>query len=304
MPTLKERLGQYQFSTIISIAEDDLFSIEKYKTLKQINSSKNPLSLHPVVIVADPFLFVYKDELHLFYEEQIDLQGKGIIKMTITKDLKEWTEPITVLAEPFHLSYPNVFEIDNQIYMMPETGHGHFIRLYKPNADLTQWTYNKTILEGKHYVDSCILKKENYYYLFTTVYSNPGYQLMLYYSTTLDGNWQEHPQSPIANDTDTARCAGAVFYQNEQLYRPSQLTAQKYGEGVVIYEIETLNTEVYQEKKIQQLIPNNQKEYRLGGHHFNHVNWNGKQIVATDALELRFDFWEMIRRITNKFLSN
>lgn len=300
MATLKERLGQYQFSTILSIAGDELFAIEKHKIIKQIISSKNPLIVHPVVIVADPFLFVYKDELHLFFEEQIDLQGKGVIKMTKTKDLKEWTEPITVLAEPFHLSYPNVFEIDNQIYMMPETGHYHSIRLYKPNADLTQWTYNKTILEGKHFVDSCILKKENYYYLFTTVYSNPGYQLMLYYSTTLDGNWQEHPQSPIANDADTARCAGAVFYQNEQLYRPSQLTAQKYGGGVVIYEIETLNTEVCQEKKIQQLIPNNQKEYRLGGHHFNHVNWNGKQIVATDNLEIRLNFWEVIRRLFAK----
>ncbi|MNY28362.1 hypothetical protein D3C86_1623340 [compost metagenome] len=81
------------------------------------------------------------------------------------------------------------------------------------------------------------------------------------------------------------------------------MTSQQYGEGVVIYEIETLSTQAYQEKKIKQLIPNTQKEYRLGGHHFNHVNWNGKQIVATDVLELRFNFWEVIRRLTNKLLS-
>lgn len=303
MSNLKNRLGQYQFNTLVSVAIGNLFDISQFEIVKKIDATKDFFCKHPVVIIADPFLFIYKDELYLFFEEQIDLLGKGIIKMTKTTDLKQWTEPKTVLTEPFHLSYPNVFEIENQIYMMPETGCDHSIKLYKPNTDLTQWTYDKTILDGKHFVDSCIIQKDENYFLFATEYSNKGYQLMLYYNTAIDGNWKEHPQSPIANDADTARCAGAVFYENGKLYRPCQLTSQQYGEGVVIYEIETLSTQAYQEKKIKQLIPNTQKEYRLGGHHFNHVNWNGKQIVATDVLELRFNFWEVIRRLTNKLLS-
>ena len=130
--------------------------------IKRIKSSSNPFCIHPVVIVADPFLFVYKDELFLFYEEQIDLRGKGLIKMTKTKDLVRWSNPVIVLEESFHLSYPNVFEVNGDIYMMPETGHDLSIKLYKANNDLTKWTYHKTLLEGKNFVDSSIVYYENF----------------------------------------------------------------------------------------------------------------------------------------------
>ena len=72
MSSLKDFIKQQQFSTLISIANGDLFLLENHKVIKIINSTKNPFCIHPVVIVADPFLFVNKDELFLFYEEQIE----------------------------------------------------------------------------------------------------------------------------------------------------------------------------------------------------------------------------------------
>lgn len=36
-----------------------------------------------------------------------------------------------VLNENFHLSYPNVFEYDGSIYMLPETFESNQLRLYK-----------------------------------------------------------------------------------------------------------------------------------------------------------------------------
>lgn len=52
-----ERVGQYQFSTLVNIADNDIFDIENHKVVKQINSTRSPFCLHPVVIVADPFFF-------------------------------------------------------------------------------------------------------------------------------------------------------------------------------------------------------------------------------------------------------
>jgi len=303
MAKLKERIGQYQFNTIISIADDDLFAVEKHKIIKRINSSRNPFSIHPVVIVADPFLFVHKEELYLFYEEQVELTGKGVIKMTKTRDLKNWTKPAVVLQEDFHLSYPNVFEMDGQIFMLPETGDDNSIRLYTPNDDLTQWTFNRTLLTGRHFADSDIVFQNGSYFLFTTDYTDKANILRMYYSEKLDTQWTEHPQSPIATGKDTGRCGGSIFNFNGKLYRPCQLTQKRYGEGVDLYKITALSKEEYKEERLKTVIPNVKKMYSEGGHHFNYCTFNNQTIVATDSFEIKLNCWEVAKRLVVKIKS-
>lgn len=304
MLNLKNRLGQYQFNTLVSVSGADIFNLSQFEVVKRINSTNNFFSKNPKVIIADPFLFTHKDELYLFYEEQLNLRGKGVIKMTKTADLMNWSEPKLILEESFHLSYPNVFEMDNQIYMLPETGHDNSVRLYKPDKDLTEWKYFITLLKGKHFVDSSIIRKDNIFYLFTTEYINTSNELRIYFSSSIEGEWKEHPNSPVAVGDDTARCAGSLFYYNGILYRPCQLSATKYGSGVDIYEVTTLNEKEYQELKTKRIIPNDREDYKLGGHHFSTFNYHNKQIVATDILKLKFNFWEIVRRISDKFSSN
>lgn len=303
MATLKERIGLYQFSTMISIADDDLFAVEKHKIIKQIYSSRNPFSLHPVVIVADPFLFVYKEELYLFYEEQVELTGKGIIKMTKTKNLKDWTYPVLVLEERFHLSYPNVFVVDGQIYMMPETGADNSIRLYTPNDDLTQWTFDKTLLDGRRFVDSDIVFFSGSYFLFTTDYTDETNILRMYYSDKLDTQWTEHPRSPIATGKNTGRCGGSIINYDGKLYRPCQLTQNRYGEGLDLYEISALSKENYKEERLKTVIPNMKNMYRQGGHHFNYCSYNNQTIIATDIFEIKLNYWEVAKRLVVKMKS-
>jgi hypothetical protein len=303
MPSLKERLGQHQFSTIISIAGDDLFEVEKYKIIKRINSSRNPFRLHPVVIAADPFLFVHKAELYLFYEEQVDLTGKGVIKMTKTQDLKNWTKSTVVLQEDFHLSYPNVFKMDGRIFMLPETGDDNSIRIYTPNDDLTQWTFSKTLVSGSHFVDSDIVLHNGNYYLFTTDYSDKTNELKLFWSDSINGEWTEHPQSPIANGKDTGRCGGSIFNYDGKLYRPCQLTQKRYGEGVDLYKITALSKEEYKEERLKTVIPNVKKMYSEGGHHFNYCTFNNQTIVATDSFEIKLNCWEVAKRLVVKIKS-
>jgi len=303
MTKLKERLGQYQFSTILSIAVDDLFAIEKHKIIKRINSSRNPFSLNPVVIVADPFLFVHKEELYLFYEEQVELKGKGVIKMTKTQDLKKWTKPLVVLQEDFHLSYPNVFELDGQIFMLPETGDDNSIRLYTPNDDLTKWTFYKNLLMGRHFTDSDIVLHNGTFFLFTTDYTDKTNILRMYYSDKLGTQWIEHIQSPIANGKNTGRCGGSIINYNSKLYRPCQLTQKRYGEGVDLYEITALSKEEYKEERIKTVIPNVKKNYREGGHHFNCYSFKNQVILATDIFEMKLNYWEVAKRLISKLKS-
>lgn len=299
---LINKISQNNFNTIISESKGDLFKLEQNSVLKTFLSTRNIFSRLPIVFIADPFLFVHNEELFLFYEEQIKLDGKGVIKMVKTSDLKKWSKPITVLEEEYHLSFPNVFLLDGQIYMMPESGNDNSIKLYIPNENLSKWTAYKTLIKGSKFVDSSIIRYVNKYFLFTTDYTNQTNKLRLFYSNGINDLWIEHPLSPIAEGKDIGRCAGSLFYFQEKLYRPCQLTSNRYGEGVDLYEVLELSSQDFKEKKIKKLIPNSDKIYSKGGHHFNYCYFKEKIIVATDILELKLNFWEVIRRINNKLL--
>lgn len=302
MAPLLERLGQRQMSTLVSISNDDIFNLEKHEVIKRLYSSRNPFRVKPVVVVADPFLFVHDDWLYLFYEKQRGLTGKGVITMIKTNDLKKWSKPATVLEEEFHLSFPNVFKIDGKIYMMPESGSDKTLRLYESNGDLTRWKRYKTLLSGSNYLDSSIIFHDNCYFLFTTEQVDRSYILKLYYSNSLSEEWIEHPSSPIAEGLDTGRNAGPVFKIDNTLYRPCQLTRNKYGEGLIIYEIEVMSRLEYKEKTIKKIIPNYLKYYSYGGHHINYVNFRNKNVVATDILEIKLNVLVMIKRVINKLI--
>ena len=295
------KLLQKQFNIRISISNEDLFGIENHKVIKEINSSKGFFKRHPIVFNADPFLFVNGDYLFVFYEEQIDLLGKGLIKMVKTKDLKNWTKPIIVLEENFHLSYPNVFQDGSNIYMIPETGHDNSIKLYKPNNDFTKWTLYKTLLSGHNYVDTSILFKEDKYYLFTSIFAGNKTNLLLYISDSIEGQWEKHPSSPIG-DNLSSRCGGAIIESNNTFYRPSQIQEKNYGEGLKIHKITTLTPCNYLESMYTIIIPNANSFYTLGGHHFSTCQFKNKRIVATDGLSNHLNFWEVIRRVKNKLL--
>ena len=111
MPKISERLGQIQFNTRISVAESDIFNLAKLKVIKKIDSTKNFFSIHPTVIVADPFMLPHKDELYLFYEEQIGLLGKGVIKMIKTNDLKQKSQ--TIFRKKYKTKIPFCERIKN-----------------------------------------------------------------------------------------------------------------------------------------------------------------------------------------------
>lgn len=118
--------------------------------------------------------------------------------MTSTSDLVHWSKPVVVLKEPFHLSYPWVFEEAGKVYMIPETGQDGSVRLYEATDEtfcsfvfshkLLEQPKNREIRMG--YGDSLIYKKDGKYYLMTMLqYSEPVNVLELYVSDKLKGPW-------------------------------------------------------------------------------------------------------------------
>lgn len=61
-----------------------------------------------------------------------------------------------ILSEDFHLSYPNVFEYDGNIYMLPETFESNQLRLYKCVSFPDKWVLDWVMLEGVSLVDTTL----------------------------------------------------------------------------------------------------------------------------------------------------
>ena len=102
-----------------------------------LNSKKLRSSKGHVHTYADPFLFPYDGELYMFFESQA-VSEPGKIEAIKTSDLKTFEYLGEILKEPFHLSFPFVFQDGEDIYLMPESYATEEIALYKSIPDHVQ----------------------------------------------------------------------------------------------------------------------------------------------------------------------
>ena len=70
---------------------------------------------------ADPQVFFKDDMYYIFIEEYLYKKKKGHISLIEMQQSGKYSDPVKVLDEPYHLSYPHVFESDGTLYMIPET---------------------------------------------------------------------------------------------------------------------------------------------------------------------------------------
>jgi len=85
----------------------------------------------PANFVADPFLVHDNGAWFMFLEvindtaepgrPQLRYPYKGAIGLAESKDGLDWSYRQIVLDEPFHLSYPYVYQWKGEYYMIPET---------------------------------------------------------------------------------------------------------------------------------------------------------------------------------------
>lgn len=243
----------------------------------------------PLRFQADSFLFVKDDVLYLFYEVQ-HWDDPGYIAMTKTKDLKTWSQPQAVLKEPYHLSFPYVFEDHGNIYMIPESQECDSIRLYQANEDLSSFTFVRTLLSQERvnginfsYNDSHIYKKDGRYYLFTSYQKDWMYYQELYITDDLlSGIFVKHPQSPICRSNEFGRNGGSLIDYKGKLLRVTQDCHKDYGDNISLMEITQIDDTHYEENLYRQNIFPHNNIFIDGGHQLNIVQFNGKFIYATD----------------------
>lgn len=201
------------------------------------------------ILVADPFLVHESDAYYMFFEVWNADTDQGDIGLAISNDGFDWTYKRIVLDEYFVLAYPCVFKWNNEYYMIPETHQTRSVRLYKAKDFPYTWSFFKILLKGRDFVDNTIFYYNNMWWLFTETRNND--LLRLYYCETPLGPWTEHPESPIIEgDANIARPGGNVIVFDNRIVRYTQDDDPYYGNQVWAFEITTLTTKNYEERRI------------------------------------------------------
>ena len=205
----------------------------------------------PAGFVADPFMMQRAGVWYMFFEVLNQATGRGEIGLATSSDGSSWTYQQIVLAEPFHLSYPYVFEWQGECYMLPETLAAQAVRLYRAETFPTRWSCVGSLIEGSC-ADPSICQRDDKWWMFacTTPYQHDT--LRLYFADELFGPWREHPANPIVSgNKHNARPAGRVLTFEGKIIRFSQDCVPVYGTQVRAFEIQKLTTGSYVEEEVR-----------------------------------------------------
>ena len=276
-----------------------LFSIGVFKGKSPFGLSPSGKGLNPVLtredvsdakalLVADPFMLRVENTWYMFFEVLNRSTGKGEIGLAKSGNAFEWHYQKIVLAEPFHLSYPYVFQWEDEFYMIPETARTYSIQLFRAKNFPFGWALAGTLLSNQRFADSSIIYHNEKWWLFTE--TNPDLKhdtLRVFYAESLYGIWKEHPSSPvIQGNPHIARPAGRVFSYDGRLVRYAQDCYPTYGTQVSAFFVE-LTEDVYSEKEVPDnpvLSPSGSGWNAHGMHHVDpHLVKDGEWVACVDG---------------------
>lgn len=222
---------------------------------------------------ADPFIFTHeKLGNYIFFENYEYDFKKGKISVAQIND-GNMINVRDVLIKDYHLSFPNVFYENDDIYMMPETNANRRLEIYKCVEFPDKWELFSTAFEGYEVADPFFYDDPNgQKWLFLNKRVNSGSdmanELYIYKVDSIMLNSIEpHKLNPVLIDARVARNAGKIIYFENSPFRPSQSNVDGvYGKGLNLNRIKSLSLDSYEEEVYSQVLPNFHKDL-VSTHH-------------------------------------
>ena len=220
---------------------------------------------------ADPFPIRVGNEYYIFHEEAPLSHYKGSIVLSVVDNAGKSAGPIPILEKDYHLSYPFVFQWDDEFFMIPETSSHHQVELYHCVAFPSRWKLERVLLSGLAASDPTPAFVFGKWWLFASIPVSGGGtagELHLFYADSPLGPWTPHRANPVKSDVRSARPAGRIFENDGQFYRPAQDCSRRYGYAVSINRILQLNPDTYREVEVDKIVPTREPTV-VGVHTFN-----------------------------------
>ena len=223
------------------VGDEDFFSLHQL-TYKVIECS-------PSIWIADPFLFQYKDSIYLFVETMNRKKKKAYISyktlFPVEGDLK------VAFELPGHLSYPVVFQNDDDIFCVPEMTYSNTISMLRCRRFPDDWELVSVLKEGVFAPDSTLYATARGTKLFTYERNERGFSLMLH-DFNIGKRQLENPTHLIDFIEGIGRPGGGVFTLDGKDYRIVQGVGDSSELRVDFYAIE-YDGQHYRETKKHQI---------------------------------------------------
>jgi hypothetical protein len=222
----------------------------------------NPQSIPSNEFWADPFLYSYRDNLYIFFENYSYKTKKG--KISVGKVVNGIIIDVEdILDLNYHLSYPHIIEEDNELFLIPETGSNKRLEVYRCIKFPNSWELYSTKFDGETIADITYFQdNNNERWLFLNKgFVNCNSELYIYKIDNLKlEKIESHTLNPIYIDCRKARNGGGIFELENSYYRPNQINIHGiYGWGLQISRIKKLTLNEYEEEPVISIEPNFRK---------------------------------------------
>ncbi len=208
--------------------------------------------------LADPFGLWRDGDLHLFAEAYDYRTRHGVIDRLRFAGGVELVERRTVLREPWHLSYPFVFEAEGETWMAPEAHRSGRFTLYRAAAFPDRWEAAASLELDTPAIDPTIFRHDGLWWL---AYAPSGPQsakqgrLHLAWASDLMGPWTTHPGNPVRVDRSSSRPGGTPFRFEGVVHLPVQDCSRTYGGGIRLLRISDLTPDRFEADAGPPTIP-------------------------------------------------
>jgi hypothetical protein len=208
-------------------------------------------------MLADPHCLVRPDGRRTLFAEYLDYRApRGELW---SADLAPGQDLAGAVFRPFlstgfHMSYPQTFGADGEVFLICESWEAQGIPLWRDTGG--GWEPLPPILAGRQVVDPTLFKWQGRWWLFCTFQDDePDGRLHLFHAANPRGPWTPHPANPVQADPGCARPAGPIFMKGDVPVRPAQDCSRTYGGAVVLQEILELTADSYRERALRRLEP-------------------------------------------------
>lgn len=243
---------------------------------------------------ADPFVLAKDNNVYVYYEYLNFLQGKGKIYFIKNFQFANKKQVSGLPNSNVHLSYPYIFKDEGQHYCIPESADENEVALYRFNpGNYQKLCKQRVLISGNAFVDTSMIKFDNYYWLFTSIRKNPQ-QLLIYYAQTLLDEFKPHKLNPLITSNSNFRNAGAMFIYNKELYRPTQNLEVRYGGSIMINKILKLSQTEFIDQPLFEIMP--QEPYVYGIHNISFTN----DLIVIDGKKITFSYFTPFKKIVRK----
>jgi hypothetical protein len=185
--------------------------------------------------LADPFGLWRDGLLHVFVETYDYRVRVGAIEVLTYSPAFDLIARASALAEPWHLSYPQVVEAEGETWMLPEAHRSGGLTLYRAVEFPGRWEAACRIALDHVAVDATLLFHDGRWWLFYTSAANAPDKmgaLHIAFADRITGPWTPHPGNPVRLDQASARPGGTAQLIDGRVMLPVQDCAQTYGGAI------------------------------------------------------------------------